>query len=196
MTPMHSTAALRRHTPVPTAPAASSVELAWLDFYRASELHGGLVLGRLAGRVRDGALAIQLLRHAAEEVEHARLWAETTLALGGRLRPAPRTYQEGYAELLGPPRSIVEVLALTQVFERRVYRHFTRHLRRPGTHPLVASTLHRMLDEERGHLSWVRRWLDERAERDETDSLLARYTAADETVYQQFLTLYRWRDVP
>lgn len=193
MTPALAAGAARRLTPMP-APLA--LELSWLDFYRASELHGGLVLGRLAQRVRDGALALQLLRHSAEEVEHARLWAETSLALGGRLRPAPRTYQEGYADVLGPPRTIVEVLALTQVFERRVYRHFTRHLRRPGTHPLVAATLHRMLEEERDHLSWVRRWLDERADRAETDALLARYSAADELVYQEFLTLYRWRDVP
>ena len=193
MTPALATGAARRLTPMP---AALALELSWLDFYRASELHGGLVLGRLAQRVRDGALALQLLRHSAEEVEHALLWAETSLALGGRLRPAPRTYQEGYAAVLGPPRTIVEVLALTQVFERRVYRHFTRHLRRPGTHPLVAATLHRMLEEERDHLGWVRRWLDERPDREETEAMLARYAAADELLYQEFLTLYRWRDVP
>ena len=185
--------------PLPHAASGAAVtqhELKWLDFYRSSELHGGLVLGRLAQRVRDGALAIRLLRHAAEEVEHARLWAETTLALGGPLRPAPLTYQQGYVDVLGPPRTVVEVLALTQVFERRVYRHFTRHLHRPGTHPLVASTLHRMLEEERDHLTWVRRWLDAHADRAEVDRLLARYAATDETVYQRFLSLYAWRDIP
>ena len=190
MTPALATSAVRRHTP---HPAISPLELAWLDFYRASELHGGLVLGRLAQRVRDGELALQLLRHAGEEIEHARLWAETTLAVGGRLRPAPRTYQEGYAAVLGPPRTLVEVLALTQIFERRVYRHFTRHLRRPGTHPLVAATLHRMLEEERDHLTWVRRWLDDRPE---ADALLARYAAADDAIYHEFLGLHDWRDVP
>lgn len=177
-------------TPLP-APLVSERELGWLNFYRASELQGGLVLGTLSQRVRDGALVTALLRHSAEEVEHARLWTETILAVGGSARRAPRTYQAGYARALGPPRTVIEVLALTQVFERRVWRHFTRHLRRPGTHPLVRATLQRMLDEERDHLSWVKRWLDGRAESGE---LLARYTAVDERLYQEFLSYYGWSD--
>ena len=176
-------------TPLP-APVVPARELAWLNVYRASELQGGLVLGTLAQRVRDGVLATSLLRHAAEEIEHARLWTETILAVGGAVRPS-RTYQAGYLRELGPPRTVVEVLALTQVFERRVWRHFTRHLRRSGTHPLVRSTLQRMLDEERGHLSWVRRWLDLRPE---ADALLARYTAVDERVYQENVVLHGWSD--
>lgn len=187
---MPSSATMMRTTP-PAAPVVPPRELAWLDFYRASELEGGLVLGTLARRVRDGALATALLRHAAEEVEHARVWTETILAVGGRVSRAPRTYQAGYARELGPPRTIIEVLALTQVFERRVWRHFTRHLRRPGTHPLVRATLQRMLDEEREHLSWVRRWLDGRPD---ADALLARYAQVDERVYQEYLELYGWSD--
>ena len=35
----------------------------------------------------------------------------------------------------------MQVLALTQVFERRVYRHFLDHLARPGTHACVRRTL-------------------------------------------------------
>jgi demethoxyubiquinone hydroxylase (CLK1/Coq7/Cat5 family) len=189
------TATSRYATPIPTtplpAPVVSARELEWLNFYRASELQGGLVLGTLAQRVRDGQLALSLLRHSAEEVEHARLWTETLLAVGGAVRPAPRTYQAGYARELGPPRTIVEVLALTQVFERRVWRHFTRHLRRPGTHPLVRATLQRMLDEERDHLSWVRRWLDRRPD---ADALLRRYAEVDERIYQEYLELYGWSD--
>ena len=179
-----------RTTPLP-GPVVSARELEWLNFYRASELHGGLVLGTLAQRVRDGILATSLLRHSAEEVEHARLWTETLLALGGSVRPV-RTYQEGYARELGAPRTILEVLALTQVFERRVWRHFTRHLRRPGTHPLVRATLQRMLDEERDHLSWVRRWLDQRPA--ESHALLARYAEVDERVYQESLQHHGWTD--
>ena len=177
-------------TPLP-CPVVSERELAWLNFDRASELQGGLVLGTLAQRVRDGTLVTALLKHSAEEVEHARLWTETILAVGGSVRRAPRTYQAGYARELGPPRTVLEVLALTQVFERRVWRHFTRHLRRPGTHPLVRATLQRMLDEERDHLSWVKRWLDLRPE---SSALLARYTSVDERMYHEFLQFYGWSD--
>ena len=56
------------------APLVSERELAWLNFYRASELQGGLVLGTLAQRLRDGTLVTALLKLGAVEVEHARLW--------------------------------------------------------------------------------------------------------------------------
>jgi hypothetical protein len=48
-----------------------------------------------------------------------------------------------------------------------------------------------MLDEERGHLSWVRRWLDARPD---ADALLARYSAVDERVYEEYLRFYGWSD--
>ena len=48
------------------APQVSEVELRLLNFYRASELHGGLILGQVARRTRDGVLALELLRHSAE----------------------------------------------------------------------------------------------------------------------------------
>ena len=119
----------------------TSRELAFLNFYRASELHGGLILGQLSRRARGSELVLDLTRHSAEEVMHAQLWTETIIAVGGQVRPVRETYQTRYARHVGTPISLVEVLALTQVFERRVYRHFAEHLRRPGTHPHVCGTL-------------------------------------------------------
>ena len=170
-------------------------ELAILNFYRASELHGGLVLGQVAQRARDPELMLSLTTHAAEEVVHARLWTETILALGGRPCPSRDTYQARYAAVLGPPVSLLDVLALTQVFERRVYRHFTAHLRRSGTHALVRATLERMLLEERGHLSWVREWLDRQAVEHGTDvaMLMKRYAAADAAIYDGLLREFGWQ---
>ena len=181
---------------VPSAPGVSPTELAILDFYRASELHGGLLLGALAARVRDPELMLALTRHGAEEVVHAQLWTETILAVGGRPQPVRDTYQRRLCREAGLPVSLVQVLALTQVFERRVYRHFTEHLRRPGVHPLVAATLRRMLDEERGHLSWVKRWLDERARRgDDVAATMRRFAAADARVYAAVTEELAWRRV-
>src|SRR4051812_20135074 len=134
-------------------------ELSLLNFYRASELHGGLILGQMVRRTRDADLIMQLTRHSAEEVMHATLWTETIVAVGGKPSPVRDTYQNRYVEIVGTPITLLEVLALTQVFERRVYRHFMLHLRRPGVHPIVAATLQRMIEEERGHLSWVKHWL-------------------------------------
>jgi demethoxyubiquinone hydroxylase (CLK1/Coq7/Cat5 family) len=172
-------------------------ELNWLNFYRASELHGGLVLGQLALRVREAALLDQLTRHAAEEVVHAQLWTETIIAVGGAPRPVRRTYQSYYAAAVGGLGSLFQVLALTQVFERRVYRHFTEHERRPGTHPAVRATLRRMLDEEKDHLCWVKRWLDEQEARRPgvVRRTMATYAAIDEQVYRAVVEEYRYTPV-
>lgn len=170
-------------------------ELETLNFYRASELHGGLILGALVRRARDPQLMLDLTRHAAEEVSHAQLWTETILAVGGRPWPTRDTYQARYATVVGTPISLLDVLALTQVFERRVYRHFTEHLRRPGTHSSVAATLARMLEEEKGHLTWVKRWLDvqTRARPDVVREAMRRYAAADALVYRALLVEFGWR---
>ena len=174
-------------------PVSSEVSL--LNFYRASELHGGLILGQMVRRTRDPELIMNLTRHSAEEVMHAQLWTETIVAIGGRPAPVRDTYQTKYAEEVGTPISMLEILALTQVFERRVYRHFTDHLRRPGLHPAVAATLRRMLDEEKGHLIWVKKWLDIQSGRrpEEVREVMHRYAAADDLVYAAISAEYGWR---
>jgi demethoxyubiquinone hydroxylase (CLK1/Coq7/Cat5 family) len=171
-------------------------EIALLNFYRASELHGGLILGQMVRRTRNPRLILSLTRHSAEEVMHAQLWTETIIAIGGRPAPVRDTYQTRYAEAVGTPLTILEVLALTQIFERRVYRHFTLHLRVPGIHPAVAATLRRMIEEERAHLSWVKAWLDEQAKDhgQEVREVLRRYALADQRIYDRLSSEYglRW----
>jgi demethoxyubiquinone hydroxylase (CLK1/Coq7/Cat5 family) len=164
-------------------------ELTWLNFYRASELHGGLMLGQLVRRVRDPDLILELTRHSAEEVMHAQLWTETILAVGGRPRPMRGTYQARYATELGIRLGLIEVLCLTQVFERRVYRHFIEHARMPGVHPTVRATLERMVDEEQHHLSWVKAWLDQRTgvEQIAAREAMRRFTEIDARVYAALL---------
>jgi demethoxyubiquinone hydroxylase (CLK1/Coq7/Cat5 family) len=174
-------------------PNQSEIDL--LNFYRASELHGGLILGQMVRRTRDPDLILNLTRHSAEEVMHAQLWTETIVAIGGRPAPVRDTYQTRYAEEVGTPISMLEILALTQVFERRVYRHFTLHLRRPDLQPPVAATLRRMLDEERGHLTWVKHWLDKQAavRPVEVRDVMRRYADVDERVYAAIAMEYGWR---
>lgn len=173
----------------------SIVELKRLDFYRASELHGGLLLGQLVRRVRDPELMLELTRHAAEEVAHAQLWTETILEVGGRPRPVRHTYQSRYAEHVGRALGLLDVLALTQVFERRVYRHFLQHARIPGTHPAVRRTLLRMVEEEKSHLSWVKRWLDEQARHRPVAvrEAMTRYAEIDQRIYDDLVVEYRFR---
>jgi rubrerythrin len=177
-------------------PEIDERELGFLNFYRASELHGGLILGQVARRTRDARLAGELLRHSAEEIEHARLWNETIVAVGGRVAPVRETYQTHYARALGQPVGVLPVLALTQVFERRVYRHFLEHLHRPGTHPTVRATLRQMIEEEKGHLSWVKHWLDQQAltRGAEVRDVMRRYTELDARIYAALTLELGWRE--
>ena len=176
-------------------PEITELEQSRLNFYRASELHGGLVLGQLVRRVRDPQLMAELTRHSAEEVVHAQLWTETIIAVGGTPRPVRCTYQTYYARAIGAPSSVLQVLALTQVFERRVYRHFLDHARIAGTHPTVRATLERMCEEEKHHLSWVKHWLDRESERtpERVASIMAQYTAVDEAIYGQLTIDFGFR---
>lgn len=172
-----------------------NAEISLLNFYRASELHGGLILGQMVRRTRDPQLILQLTRHSAEEVMHAQWWTETIIAVGGQPAPVRDTYQNRYVEAVGTPVSTIEVLALTQVFERRVYRHFLLHLRRPGLHPAIVATLRRMLEDEKGHLSWVQHWLEEQSkERSaEVRSVIERYVVADRRIYDTLVLEYGFR---
>lgn len=164
-----------------------------LSYYRESELAGGLVMGRLSQETEDDVLRAKLTEHCAEETRHAWLWTETLQKLGAQPRRVRETYQTRYQQRLGAPRTMLDVLALTQVFERRVVRHFTAHLSWPGTHPIIADTLRTMIAEEAGHISWVREWLDEHATRHGktvVQAKLREYEAVDRAIYAEVI---EWR---
>jgi bacterioferritin (cytochrome b1) len=161
-------------------------EIAPLNFYRASELHGGLILGQVVRRATDPRVIMSLTRHSAEELMHAQLLTEAIIAIGGSPAPVRSTWQTRYAQAVGAPRTMLEVLVMTQIVERRVYRHFTIHLGIAGIHPAVAATLRRITHEERAHLSWVKAWLDEQSKEHgpEVRAVMRRYQLADQRVWE------------
>jgi acyl carrier protein len=165
-----------------------------LSYYRESELAGGLIMGRLAHETDDDDLRVHLTEHCAEETMHAWLWTETILKVGGTPRRVAETYQTRYYAEIGMPASMLEVLTLTQVFERRVIRHFRAHLKWPDVHPAVAETLQRMIEDEVGHISWVKDRLDRYAA-EKGDGVVAetmkRFTEVDDRVYEAAM---RYRD--
>ena len=157
-----------------------------LSYYRESELAGSLVMGRLARETDDDDLRVHLTEHCAEEAMHAWLWTETILKVGGMPKRVAETYQTRYYAEIGTPTSLLEILALTQVFERRVIKHFRAHLTWPNVHPAVAATLQRMIEDEVGHISWVKdrldRYADEKGEAVVADAM-RRFTEIDQRVY-------------
>jgi tRNA isopentenyl-2-thiomethyl-A-37 hydroxylase MiaE len=157
-----------------------------LNWYRQSELEGALLLGRLTRHVSDPDLVRRLTRHCADESRHALLWSRTLEALGLPIVRIRRSYQSFYLDETPAPRTLVEVLALTHVFEQRVHAHFTHELQQPGWPERVRRTFRTMLKDERGHLDWIAQWL---ATQPEASVILHRYRRADERLVQR-LTPY------
>jgi rubrerythrin len=164
-----------------------------LSYYRASELAGALLFGRLARRTTDGELAVFLTGQFAEEARHAWQWTDTLRRLGHRPVPIMETYQSRYTREIDLPTSMPKILALTQVFEERIYQHFTLHAKRADTHPLVRETLEQMLRDEDGHLDWVRAKLAEFEASGLIDLavVVRKYREVDERIYGDVIAYER-----
>ena len=157
--------------------------LAWkLNWFRQSELEGALLLARLVGSVENAELSARLTRHSAEEAAHSRLWAEVIAELDLPHVRIFRSYQSFYLRYGGAPATLLEVLAFTQIFERRVHQRFHDELRRPETPPAARHAFARMMEDEKDHLAWVAAWLRSRADAPE---MLCHYEAIDRAVFAE-----------
>ncbi len=169
--------------------------LTWrLNWYRHSELEGALLLGRMVRTTADPGLVLSLTRHCADEARHAWLWARTIAELNLPTVQIFRSYQSFYHEGGGTPASLLEVLALTHVFEQRVDSEFRRELEDPSLPPAAARTFRALLADEQDHLDWVARWLDEQPG---AAAAVDRYRQIDEKVYAQIQPhLNKVADIP
>jgi len=167
----------------------SKDELWVLSYYRASELAGALFFGRLARRCSDPELRHFLTEHFAEEAQHAWYWTKAIHKLGLEPVQITETYQSYYAQEIGIPTSMVEILLLTKIFEERIYTHFTKHAKRKNLHPVVKATLKKMLTDEDGHLDWVIKRLDAYKKKGVADvsALNKKYKAIDKKIYNTII---------
>lgn len=139
---------------------ATGRELWALNFYRNSELHGALLMGRLARTLTDSQLLVQVTRHCATEARHAAMLTEAIAALGGEIDPRVTTVQEHYSTKGGVPAALVDLLVLSELLEHRVLTTYRAHLTRTDVAPLVrrclAEILQEMEEEEDGeHAGWI-----------------------------------------
>jgi bacterioferritin (cytochrome b1) len=171
------------------APARTSLGDAqrWLlSYYRSSEISGALFFGRLARAQAPGPLQEDLTRHFADEAQHARYWTDCISELGASALKLGVSYQDQYLVAAGLPANLMEVLAVTSVFERRVVNQYARHLAVPGLEPAVARTLLKIMDDERWHIVWVRQALKDMEDEygaNQVKETVRRYQAADRQVY-------------
>jgi hypothetical protein len=163
-------------------------ELWVLSFYRVSEISGALFFGRLAQSMKPGQIQLDMTKHFSDEAMHAWYWTRCIENLGLQPLKLDMAYQDQYIAAAGMPANLMEVLALTQVFEKRVIRQYSLHSQIEGLQPAVKDTLKTIMEDEKWHIEWIHKTLQEmEAEygRDHIEETLKRYSQADETVYQK-----------
>ena len=161
-------------------------ELWTLNFYRNSELHGALFMGRLARSQRKTELLVHLTRHCATEARHAAMLTEAIAEMGGTVDPFIPTIQERYSAKGGVPTEIVDLLVLSEVLEHRVLDTYREHVGQAGIHPVVKRTLETILaemEEEHGdaHAGWIEQELG-RHPHDQVEAAERRWHDVDRAV--------------
>ncbi|WP_438297471.1 ferritin-like domain-containing protein [Streptomyces sp. HUAS TT7] len=178
--------------------ALSENDLWLISYYRSSEINGALFFGRVARTLRGSPLQADVTHHFADEANHAKYWTQCIEDLGHHAQKLRGSYQDRYLDAVGLPANLMEVMAITQVFEKRVIGQYRRHLRAPDIHPRVRQTIETIMEDERWHVKYVRDALQDMASRygqETIDDTLARFTAADEEVYAKTLAEYGERVV-
>jgi hypothetical protein len=127
-----------------------------LSFYRTSEISGALFFGRLARAMRPGPVQIDMTKHFADESQHAWYWTDCINRFGVTPYKLDASYQDQYVSACGIPANLMEVLAITQVFEKRVIHQYARHVRVPGLAAPIVATIEKIMGDERWHIEWVR----------------------------------------
>ena len=171
--------------------------LRWvLSFYRTSEISGALFFGELARSLRPSAIQQDMTRHFADEANHARYWTDCLQKLGAEPLKLPVAYQNQYLAAAGMPTNIMEILAITQVFEKRVVGQYTLHAKSPDTPDIVRETIDTIMADERWHIQWIRdalRKMESEFGADHIRDTLRRFTLADREVYEKTTLEHRER---
>lgn len=157
-----------------------------LSYYRASEISGSMFFARLAKSIRNPDIQRDLTSHFADEAQHARYWSDCMQQMGLKPIRMNEAYQDQYFEAVGVPVNLMEVLAITKIFEARTINHYAAHRRREDVHPLVRATIEKIMDDEGWHLKWVTAAIKDMESEygiEHVRQTLERYRVADEEIY-------------
>lgn len=163
-------------------------ELWIMSYYRSSEISGAQFFARLSKSLRPGSIQCDLTKHFSDEAAHAWYWTACIQEQGAKPMRIRDAYQDQYLEAAGMPVNLMEVLAITQVFERRAIRQYHIHGQVQNIHKATRDTLTRIMVDERWHLQWIRqalRGLEGEYSKEQIDATLRRFHAADDMVYQK-----------
>ncbi len=162
-----------------------------LSFYRNSEISGALFFGELARSLRPSAIQQDMTRQFADEANHARYWTDCMASLGAEPLKLEVAYQNQYLAAAGMPANLMEILAITQVFEKRVVGQYTLHSKSPNVPGEVSRTIEKIMRDEQWHIQWIRdalKGMESEYGSDNVRDTLKRFTAADREVYAKTIT--------
>lgn len=159
-----------------------------LSFYRTSEISGALFFGKLAKTLSPGPVQHDLTKHFSDESMHSWYWTECLSNLNLMPIKLQMAYQDQYVSSAGLPANIMEILALTLVFERRVIGQYVLHKQAAGLHPLVEKTIDKIINDEKWHIDWVSKALENfklEYGNDHVEKTIKHYQDADREVYKK-----------
>jgi demethoxyubiquinone hydroxylase (CLK1/Coq7/Cat5 family) len=162
----------------------SKEELHILSYYRAGELNGSVLFGKLALLTDIDNIRIPLTRHCLEEAEHAWLWTKVIKDLGHIPMKITSTYQTEYGKEFGIPNNALEILCLTQILEKRVLSHFIKHSTMPNLNPVIKEALQKIIEDEQGHLNWIKKEI-EKFDKEESSKIMKKLSEIDQKVYER-----------
>ena len=161
-----------------------------LSFYRSSEINGALFFGRLARILKPGPIQHDMTKHFSDESLHAWYWTRCLGELGVKPMQLDQSYQDQYLAAAGIPTNIMEILAITHVFEKRVVRQYTQHLLLPDIRPEIEATIREIMEDEKWHIQWIGDALEGLKPEfgaEEVDATLERFRLADVEAYGAIL---------
>ena len=156
--------------------------------YMYQGTRGALFFGELARSLRPSSIQQDMTRHFADEANHARYWTDCLEKLGVEPLKLQVAYQNQYVAAAGMPVNIMEILAITQVFEKRVVAQYSLHANSPNVPEIVNETITSITVDEQWHLQWIRdalKNMEGEYGADHIKDTLLRFTLADREVYKK-----------
>jgi len=159
-----------------------------LSFYRHSEISGALFFGELARSLRPSGIQQDMTRHFADEANHARYWTDCLQAMNAQPLKLGAAYQSQYLAAAGMPANLMEILAITHVFEKRVVGQYALHSKSPNVPEIVKRTIGTIMEDEKWHIQWIRdalKGMESEYGASNIKATLKRFTEADREVYRK-----------
>ena len=146
--------------------------------------------------MKPGPIQNDMTKHFSDEAVHAWYWTSCIEKLGAQPMKLSEAYQDQYLAAAGMPVNMMEVLAITQIFEKRVINQYMLHSQTPNIHPIEQETFSKIMEDERWHIKWIRdalKQMESEYGKNLIDTTLKRFWEADQEVYRKTMMEHQER---